>query len=175
MALTLDVNGKFFEGKCNFYFDQVATLNFGTDEVKKKKNGEEYATGNKVSGSGIQAILSDLLELKIHAVVDFWECALAGYRQDKPSREEIEVALMNKIEKEGDTLPVIKEVVNEIDQSAFFKQDMAKFLKQFSLMDRMTAATKEEELQKEIALEMVTENLKALGLEIPGSTTKKSK
>lgn len=171
MPLFLDINGTKFEGKCNFLFDQVSTVNFGTDEVKENpKTGEQVKTGKKVKGSGIQNILSGLLEYNTVSIVDFWECALAGYRENMPKREEIEAALMTRIETDSDTLPLIKETFQTINESGFFKQDVKKFLKNFSLMDRLQPKDEEEKLQQELAKEMVEDALKELGLTMTKSS-----
>lgn len=106
----LKINGKDYEAKTNFKFERVANEKYATEEV-----------------NGFMAIYLGLLQQETSAVRNFWDCALAHYKNDKPAVEDIEEALEERIEEEGDTDSLLKEAFQTLDNAGFFKKQ-ARFI-----------------------------------------------
>lgn len=128
----LTIDGKDYEAKCNFKFDRVA----------EERYNEADKDGNKMGG--FMSIYMNLLQFDPTALSAFWDCALSHLGKNlKPSQEQIENALMEKIEEEGDTEGLIKEAFGVIDNSGFFKKQAKNFWKDLEIM-KDTGKTKEE-------------------------------
>lgn len=118
----LEVNGKDFEGKCNFRFDKFAD----------KKYNEEDKNGNQAGG--FHNIYTGLLQFSNKHLVYFWDCALEYKGKEKPSILEIEEALDARFEKDGGTEEAFKEAFQLIDESAFFGKQARNFWKDLEIM-----------------------------------------
>lgn len=129
----LTVKGIEREAKCNFKFDRTA------DE----KYNEQDKDGNKMGG--FMSLYMNLLQFDTKALSAFWHCALSHLGKDVPNQEDIEEALMARIEEEGDTEGMIKEAFEVIDNSGFFKKQAKNFWKDLELM-KTAGKTKEEKV-----------------------------
>lgn len=140
MPLIIEIEGKEYEGKCNFAFDRYADMKLGdTDE-----------NGQKVGG--FHNIYSRLLELDPKGLVDFWEAALHHLgSKKKPSTEALEKVLEERIDEDGDVFPAIQEAFNEIDNSGFFKRKAVNFWKDVELMKEIGGEDESEAKKVEIA------------------------
>lgn len=127
----LNIDGVDFEAKCNFKFDRLA------DE----RYNEADKDGNKMGG--FMSIYMNLLQFDANSLSAFWDCALSHLGKGKPSQEQIEAVLMEKIDEEGDTEGLIKEAFGVIDNSGFFKKQAKNFWKDLEFM-KDSGKTKEE-------------------------------
>lgn len=127
----LEVKGTEYEAKCNFKFDRLA------DERYSDKDKD----GNKMGG--FMTLYMNLLQNDPKSLSAFWDCALAYLGKGKPNQEDIEDALMEKIDEEGDTEGLIKEAFEVIDNAGFFKKQAKNFWKDLEFM-KDSGKTKEE-------------------------------
>lgn len=150
MSLLIEIEGKEYEGKCNFAFDRYTDAKFGEVDENGQKQG------------GFHNLYSRLLELEPKALVDFWEAALAHLGKKKPTTEAIEKALEERIEEDEDVFPAIQEAFNEIDNSGFFKRKAKSFWKDVELMKEIGGQNEEEAKKVEIAYKRMIEAKKEL-------------
>lgn len=134
---TLHINGTEHEAKFNFLFAKAA----------KEKYAEVDENGKK--GDGFNAIYMGLLQGSNESLVAFWDCGLAHLKgKDKPSAEDIENAIVARIEEDEDTIFLLKEAYNAMDQSGFFKQQSKKLWSNFEMLKTMGATDEEKEKNK---------------------------
>lgn len=134
---TLKINGTEHDAKFNFLFSKVA----------KEKYGEVDEKGNK--GDGFNAVYLGLLQASNDSLVAFWDCGLAHLKgKDKPSVEDIELAIAERAEEEEDTIGMLKEAYNAIDNSGFFKQQSKKLWSNFEML-KTTGATDDEKAKNQ--------------------------
>ena len=148
----LSINGKDYEAKCNFKFDRLA------DE----RYNEEDKDGNKMGG--FMSIYMNLLQFDPSALSAFWDCALSYLGKGRPSQEEVENALMEKIDEEGDTEGLIKEAFGVIDNSGFFKKQAKNFWKDLEIM-KTTGKTEEEKADNKMMYDRLHEAKKEITAE----------
>lgn len=146
MTIVLNVKGKEYEAKCNFLFERTADTKYGT--LNKQTNKKE---------GGFEAIYTGLIEESNEAIVQFFDCALASYRDKSLTIEAIEDAIIERIEEDGDTRPLIREILNAVDESGFFKRVVQKFWKNVELMKKIGSKDKEEKEQMELAYSRMKE------------------
>lgn len=138
---TLTIAGKQQEAKFGFAFKNLADKNHNqTDE-----------NGNEVGG--FNGIYTGLLQFDLDALKAFWDCGLAHLKK-RPSISEIEAALEERIEEDGDTDQLFKEAFREIDASGFFKKSMKTFWKNLELFKTM-GKTEEEKSENEKGIQML--------------------
>lgn len=146
----LKINGTEQEAKFNFLFSKVA----------KEKYSEVDEKGNK--GDGFNAIYLGLLQASNDSLVAFWDCGLAHLKgKDKPSIEDIELAIAERAEEEEDTIYMLKEAYNAIDQSGFFKQQSKKLWNGFEMVKDAGTTEKEKE-QNKMTYETLTASRKEM-------------
>lgn len=109
---TLEIKGKDVEAKGNFAFARKAKEFDGKDEE-----------GNKTEG--LNKIYNGLLQRKTESIIDFWECASA--KEKSIQRKHIEDAIEEIIEREDDTIGLLQGAIDTLDNSGFFKQEIANF------------------------------------------------
>ncbi|MEK4760761.1 tail assembly chaperone [Viridibacillus sp. FSL E2-0187] len=130
----LEIKGEELEGKCTFKFDRVS------DE----KYNSQDANGNDVGG--FSTVYMGLLQYDIKALSQFWDCALSYLAsKKKPSIAEIEDALQERIEEDGDALSAFKEAFKAIDNSGFFKLTVKNFWKNLNMVEGMGGTDEEKE------------------------------
>ena len=134
---TLQINGTEHEAKFNFLFAKAA----------KEKYAEVDESGKK--GDGFNAIYMGLLQGSNDSLVAFWDCGLAHLKgKDKVSVEDIETAIVERVEEDEDTIHLLKEAYNAIDQSGFFKQQSKKLWSNFEMLKTMGSTDEEKEKNK---------------------------
>ena len=88
-----------------------------------------------------------LLQFENDGLLAFWDCGLAHYKKDKPSLEQIEEALEEKIEQDSDK--AFSEAFTVLDESGFFKKKVNTIWKEFTKTEKPkkdeTAEQKDEE------------------------------
>ena len=147
---TLHINGTDYEAKFNFLFAKVA----------KEKYAEKDENGN--TGDGFNSVYMGLLQSTNDSLVAFWDCGTAHLKgKDKPSVEDIQLAISERAEEDGDTLEMLKDAYNAMDQSGFFKQQSKKLWNNFEALKTM-GATDEEKEKNKTAYEALIQSKKEL-------------
>lgn len=108
----LEIKGKDIEAKGSFAFSRKSKEFDGKDEE-----------GNKTEG--LNKIYNGLLQRKTESIIDFWECAAA--KEKTIQRKHIEDAIEAIIEEQDDTMPLLQGALDVLDNSGFFKQQIANF------------------------------------------------
>lgn len=149
MAILL-INGVEHEAKFNFLFSKKADEKYG----EKDENGKNVG--------GFHAIYLGLLQASNDSIVAFWDCGLAHLKgKEKPTLEDIQNAVVERIEEDEDSLPMLKEAYQAIDASGFFKQQSKKSWKNFEMM-KSIGKTEEEKAQNLKMFTMLDEARKEL-------------
>ncbi|MDT0711082.1 tail assembly chaperone [Mammaliicoccus sciuri] len=147
---TLNINGKEYEAKATFFFDKVAKK-FSTEETDEN--------GKKVKSPGFNVIYGGILERETDTIADFWECATA-HEKVKPSREDIETAIMEEIEKSNDTINLLQGALQVMNESGFFKQKSRLYWSQMQKAPKM--AKEDERESMKAGIEVMKENYKEI-------------
>lgn len=147
---TLNINGKEYEAKATFFFDKVAKK-FSTEETDEN--------GKKVKSPGFNVIYGGILERETDSIADFWECATA-HEKVKPSREDIETAIMEEIEKSNDTINLLQGALQVMNESGFFKQKSRLYWSQMQKAPKM--AKEDERESMKAGIEVMKENYKEI-------------
>lgn len=150
----LTIDGKEYEAKCNFAFENLAS----------KKYDKEDKNGNK--SGGFSALYTRLLQgTSNHDLVAFWDCALEYLnKKDKPSIEQIEAALEARIDEDGDTDGLFKEAFEAIDEGGFFKRQAKKFWKNLEIMKDYGKDEEEKEQNRKVYQTMIDNRDELRGL-----------
>jgi len=139
----LEIEGKQYEAKMSFKFSRKADSKYkATEEV-----------------TGVESIYQNLLSYNTDALLSFWDCATAHYKE-QPSLDKIEEALESRIEEEG-IENLFKEAFQGIDNSGFFKLQLREFWNNLDMIDKMVKDEKEKE-QMIMAKEMFINRRKEL-------------
>ncbi len=136
----LIIGDKIYEAKTGFKFKNIAD--------KKYKTEQKDAKGNTTELDGFMSVYLALLEYDLDALKQFWDCALAHKGNDRPTIEQIENALDEKIESDGDVDQSFQEAFQVLDQSGFFKKAV-KQIKDGLLQDGPEPKENETEEEKE--------------------------
>lgn len=131
----LNIGGKDYEAKVTFKFNSLA---------KEKYYGEDKE-GNK--SAGINNIYEKLLGYEHEGLIGFWDCAV-NHLKERPKTHEIEDALMEVIDKEGDTEKLFKDCFKAMDQSGFFKLQAKKYWKDIDKIQDFAEDEKEKKQMK---------------------------
>jgi hypothetical protein len=102
----LIINDKEYEAQTTFKFERLANQRY------------EEQGGQNVGG--FMSIYLGLLEYDPLSLFAFWDCALHHYKNEKPSLDDIENVLLEKIE-EDEEAP-FKEVFKVLDKAVFFRK-----------------------------------------------------
>lgn len=127
----LTIKGKDYEGKCTFKFDRLADA----------KYNEADANGNETGG--FMSLYMQLLQSSTKHLPAFWDCALEYLKKEKPSLEDIEEAIEQRIEEDGDTDQLFREAFKALDESGFYKKQAKSFLKNLEML-KESGVTDEE-------------------------------
>ncbi|MCF7617411.1 tail assembly chaperone [Bacillus sonorensis] len=152
----LEIEGKQFEARCDFKFERTA----------EEKYNEKDANGNKQGG--LRNIYLSLLEQRSSLdLIKFWDCALAHYKNQKPSIEKIEEALDKILNEEGaeGAERLYKEAFQAVDKSGFFAIQVKRIWKDFDVLKKeikqrvgeTDAEFQKRKQEREDAKEMMTE------------------
>ncbi len=147
---TLNINGKEYEAKATFFFDELAAK-FATEETDEN--------GKKVKTPGFNVIYGGILERETSSILDFWECATA-HKADKPSRQDIKTAIMNEIEKSNDTIHLLQGALKIMNDSGFFKQKSRLYWSQMQKAPKM--AKEDQKETTKAGIEFMKENYKEI-------------
>lgn len=132
-------------------FEPITELEFKDAKLKAKGTfmfdieAEKYAKEDKGGnvGSGYHEILQGILNRKTKSIVEFWDCALA-YSKQRPTKQEIQEAIQDVIEKEGTTLGLLQGAIQVLGESGFFKEEFKMFWFQMSQGPKMVKQEEKE-------------------------------
>ncbi|MBT2860996.1 hypothetical protein HIR68_11840 [Staphylococcus coagulans] len=134
-------------------FEPITELEFKDTKLKAKGTfwfdieAEKYAKEDKEgNSSGYHEILQGILNRKTIAIVQFWDCALAHIK-NRPSKEEIQEAIQNVIEKEGTTLGLLQGAIQVLGESGFFKEEFKMFWFQMARAPKLVKEENREEAE----------------------------
>lgn len=150
MAAFLTIKGNEYEAKGTFAF--------------AKRAKQEYQNGNEQTDA-FSDIFMGIIQNDEEALVKFWDCGTAYIPNRKFKREDIEQALQERIDKEGDTLQLFKEAMSVLDDSAFFRRKAAKLKDGLTILNTQGKTETEKEDNKR-AYQMIKESLKDLGVTV---------
>lgn len=151
MSLLLTIENKEVQGKPSFAFLKLANSKYGTFQEQ---------TGKMVNG--LANILTGIVEGDIQAAAQYWDCATAHLsKKGKPTIEQIEEALESRIEEDGDTEPLLKEIYKEISESGFFKKTVKNYWNDLELMKGF-GKDEEEKAQNNLAYEQTLKKKAAI-------------
>lgn len=152
----LKIGKKEYEAKTNFKFERVAN--------KKYKEGD---TG------GFLTIYFGLLQFNTDSLSQFWDCALAYLKEDKPDLEKIEEALEARIDEDGDTEKLLNEAFGVLDQSGFFKKQAKSTWKELTNVPKAEKDETEEQKKKRQDQEEMAKMMTGRYNELTGQTLTK--
>lgn len=135
----LNVKGKDYTANLTFKFREMAEKKYS----KKTKDNEI---------DGFTNIYSNLLDKDVSYLSAFWDCALSQYK-DRPSKEEIEEALIETAGEEQDYEKLLQDAFTALDNSGFFRERVKKFWKQTEIAKNFLD---EEREQKAFEMELKT-------------------
>jgi len=150
MAAFLTIKGNEYEAKGTFAF--------------AKRAKQEYQNGNEQTDA-FSDIFMGIIQNDEEALVKFWDCGTAYIPNRKFKREDIEQALQERIDEEGDTLQLFKEAMDVLDNSAFFKRKAARLKDGLTILNTQGKTEAEKEDNKR-AYQMIKESLKDLGVTV---------
>lgn len=150
MAAFLTIKGNEYEAKGTFAF--------------AKRAKQEYQNGNEQTDA-FSDIFMGIIQNDEEALVKFWDCGTAYIPNRKFKREDIEQALQERIDEEGDTLQLFKEAMSVLDDSAFFRRKAAKLKDGLTILNTQGKTEAEKEDNKR-AYQMIKESLKDLGVTV---------
>lgn len=131
----LTIDGEDYFAKTNFKFERIANEKYNT-----KQDGQEIG--------GFLNIYLNLLQFNNEAILQFWDCALAHYKKEKPTLDDIEAALEARIEADGDTEQLLKEAFQTLDQSGFFRKQAKSTWRELTAVPKAKKSETPEETKK---------------------------
>ena len=134
MAAFLTIKGTEYEAKGTFAF--------------AKRAKQEYQKGNEQTDA-FSDIFMGIIQNDEEALVKFWDCGTAYIPNRKFKREDIEQALQERIDEEGDTLQLFKEAMSVLDDSAFFRRKAAKLKDGLTILNSKGTTKEEKEENKQ--------------------------
>lgn len=148
---TLTIGKDQHEAKYGFAFKNLADKNYNETDREGNETG------------GFISIYQGLLQFNLDALKAFWDCGLAHLKK-RPSMAQIETALEERIEEDGDTEKLFKEAFQEINASGFFKKDAKTFWKNLDMFKEM--GTEQEQAENAKAVQMLLDTKAELETEI---------
>jgi hypothetical protein len=141
----LVINEKEYKAQTTFKFERLAN--------------ERYAESGGQNVGGFMSIYLGLLEYDPLSLLAFWDCALHHYKQDKPSLDDIENALEEKIN--ADSEAPFKEVFKVLDEAGFFKKRVKDIWKELERVEKPKKDESEEDKKERQKQEEAAKMMKA--------------
>ena len=133
---TLTIKNKEYELKCSVIIDKLLNKRIKSET----KDGEPER--DKLSG-GFSKLLPLLIEQDVEGLVHLWE-AVAQKHGGKVTTDDVMEAIDARMEEEGDATPLFKEALEAIEESAFSRNELKKFVKNMKLVSEMKSKDEEE-------------------------------
>lgn len=159
---TLTIKDTNYDLKCSIMLDKV--LNKVIPEEKSKD--KDVPQKEKVSG-GFSKLLPLLIEQDFEGLLYLWESAIKLTTKKPPTQDEILTAIDQRMDEENDATALFSEVFDAIDESAFSRNEFAKFKKNMLLVKEMKRKDEEEEQKTALMLKRLADGYKEItGLEL---------
>ena len=127
----LNIKGEEFELKFSILLDKLLNKNIEDDE---KTTGKQKVTG------GISKVLPQLIDMDVETLARVFEIAIKYAPKDKQikaSTDDIYEAIDERMNEDGDAVKIFTDVFEAIDQSAFSRNELAKFVENMKLVKVM--------------------------------------
>lgn len=127
----LNIKGEEFELKFSIILDKLLNKHIKDDEAAQ---GKQKLTG------GISKVLPQLIDMDVETLAEIFEIALKHAPKDKQikaSFDEILEAIDERMNEDGDAVKIFTDVFEAIDQSAFSRNELAKFVENMKLVKVM--------------------------------------
>jgi hypothetical protein len=147
---TLTVKDKEYTLKFSIMLDKVLNKLIKVEDEQQK---------DKLSG-GISKVLPQLIEQDVEALVQLWEASIKLHVKKGPTQDELLEALDERMNADDDATVIFKEVFEAIDESAFSRNELAKFKKNMLLVKEMKQKDEEEVQKAELMLKRLAEGYK---------------
>lgn len=148
----LVINEKEYKAQTTFKFERLAN--------------ERYGESGGQNVGGFMSIYLGLLEYDPLSLFAFWDCALHHYKKDKPSEQEIEDVLEEKINADGEA--PFKEVFKVLDEAGFFKKRVKDIWKELERVEKPKKDESEEDKKDREKQEEAAKMMKARREELLG-------
>lgn len=140
--------------------------------IPDSQSEEKVSQKEKVSG-GFSKLLPLLIEQDVEGLLYLWESAIKLTTKKPPTQDEILTAIDQRMDEEGDATALFTEVFNAIDESAFSRNEFAKFKKNMLLVKEMKHKDEEESQRAVMMTNRLAEGYKEItGLELFEEKTK---
>lgn len=151
---TLTIKEKEYELKCSVIIDKLLNKRIKTEG--KEAEGQK----DKLSG-GFSKILPLLIEQDIDGLVYLWE-AIAQKGGAKVTTDDVMEAIGERMEEVGDATELFKEALEAIEESAFSRNELKKFVKNMKLVSEMKSKDEEEAEKMKLMLKRMNEGYKEI-------------
>jgi Phage tail assembly chaperone protein, TAC len=150
---TLTVNNTEYTLKFSIMLDKVLNKLIKVEDEQQKE---------KLSG-GISKVLPQLIEQDVEALVQLWEASIKlQVKKGGPSQDELLEAIDERMNADDDATTIFTEVFEAIDDSAFSRNELAKFKKNMLLVKEMKQKDEEEVQKTELMLKRLAEGYKEI-------------
>ncbi|GLC89331.1 tail assembly chaperone [Lysinibacillus piscis] len=153
---TLTIKDTTYNLKCSIMLDKVLNKVIPEAESQDGKSQKD-----KVSG-GISKLLPLLIEQDFEGLLYLWESAIKLDTKKLPTQDEILTAIDQRMDEEGDATALFAEVFEAIDESAFSRNEFAKFKKNMLLVSKMKQKDEEEIQKMELMLKRLGDGYKEI-------------
>ncbi|MFY0744749.1 tail assembly chaperone [Solibacillus silvestris] len=138
----LKIKGEEFELKFSILLDKLLNKNIKDDE---ETTGKQKVTG------GISKVLPQLIDMDVETLAQVFEIAIKYAPKDKQikaSTDDIYEAIDERMNEDEDAVKIFTDVFEAIDQSAFSRNELAKFVENMKLVKVMrTDEVKAEQME----------------------------
>lgn len=127
----LKIKGEEFELKFSILLDKLLNKNIKDDE---ETTGKQKVTG------GISKVLPQLIDMDVETLAQVFEIAIKYAPKDKQikaSTDDIYEAIDERMNEDEDAVKIFTDVFEAIDQSAFSRNELAKFVENMKLVKVM--------------------------------------
>lgn len=153
---TLTIKDTNYDLKCSIMLDKV--LNKAIPDSQSDEKGSQK---EKVSG-GFSKLLPLLIEQDFEGLLYLWESAIKLKTNKPPTQDEVLTAIDTRMDEEGDATALFSEVFEAIDESAFSRNEFAKFKKNMLLVKEMKHKDEEESQRADMMIKRLAEGYKEI-------------
>ncbi len=129
--------------------------------IPDSQSEEKGSQKEKVSG-GFSKLLPLLIEQDFEGLLYLWESTIKLATKKPPTQDEILTAIDQRMDEENDATALFLEVFDAIDESAFSRNEFAKFKKNMLLVKEMKHKDEEESQRAVMMLQRLAEGYKEI-------------
>lgn len=127
----LNIKGEEFELKFSIILDKL---------LNKHIKDDEETTGKQKLTGGISKVLPQLIDMDVETLAQVFEIAIKHAPKDKKinvNPDDIYEAIDERMNEDGDAVKIFTDVFEAIDNSAFSRNELAKFVENMKLVKVM--------------------------------------